>query len=160
MKLKRFVLVVVLMCAVLPAWAKPPIEAFGNRAEIRLMRISPDGTKAAFIKSQGGENVLVVMDIVKNTMLAALNTSEVKVRDVSWAGSDFVILLASETTRTLGFKGVYEFSAAFAVDLETQDIRQLLTNTPNLYLAQGGLGRILAVSDDGKYVFTARMTPW
>jgi dipeptidyl aminopeptidase/acylaminoacyl peptidase len=153
MDLKRFVLVAVLMCAVFPAWAKPPIEAFGNRAEIRLMRLSPDGTKAAFIKSQGGENVLVVMDIVKNTMLTALDTSEVKVRDVSWAGSDFVILLASETTMTLGFKGVYEFSAAFAVDLETQGIRQLLTNTPNLYLAQSGLGRILAVSDDGKYVY-------
>ncbi len=141
------------MCAVLPAWAKPPVGAFGNRAEIRLMRLSPDGTKAAFIKSQNDEKVLVVMDIVKNAMLAAIDASGVKVRDVSWAGSDFVILLASETTMTLGFKGVYEFSAAFAVDLKTQGIRQLLTNTPNLYLAQGGLGRILAVADDGKHVY-------
>jgi dipeptidyl aminopeptidase/acylaminoacyl peptidase len=152
-KLNRFFVVVVLMCAVLPAWAKPPVGAFGNRAEIRLMRLSPDGTKAAFIKSQNDENVLVVMDIVKNAMLAAIDASGVKVRDVSWAGSDFVILLASETTMTLGFKGVYEFSAAYAVDLKTQGIRQLLTNTPNLYLAQGGLGRILAVADDGKHVY-------
>lgn len=153
MMYKRLLTIVLLVCAATPATAKPPVEAFGNQAEIRLMRLSPDGMKAAFIKSQNDGNVLVVMDIAKNTMLAALDTSEVKVRDVSWAGPDFVILLASETTMTRGFKGVYEFSAAFSVDLETKGIRQLLTNTPNLYLAQGGLGRIVAVADDGKHVF-------
>jgi dipeptidyl aminopeptidase/acylaminoacyl peptidase len=152
-KLKRISVFFLMFSVCLPGWAKPPVAVFGNQPEIRLMRLSPDGEKAAFIKSQGEENVLVVMDIVKNKMLAALDTSQVKVRDVSWAGPGFVILLASETTMTRGFKGVYEFSAAFAVDLETKSIRQLLSNTPNLYLAQSGLGRILAVAKDGKHVY-------
>ena len=117
------------------------------------MKLSPDGSKAAFMKFQDGEDILVVMDLVKNKMLMAFDASEVKVRDVSWAGPDYVILLASETTMTRGFKGEYEFSAAFSVELTSHEIRQLLTNTDNLYLAQGGLGKIVAVARDGKHVY-------
>lgn len=141
------------LCAATHAFAKPPIEAFGALAETRLMSLSPDGSKAAFVRLQDGVDYLVVMDIDKNTMLAAMNVSEVKVRDVSWAGPGFVILLASDTMVTRGFKGEYEFSAAFALDLATKKICQLLSRTENLYLAQSGLGRIVAVADDGKSVF-------
>lgn len=39
------------------------------------------------------------------------------------------------------------------MELKSQEIHQLLTNTDNLYLAQGGLGQIVAVAKDNKHVF-------
>ena len=48
----------------LPPGDLPPIEAYGERASLRSMALSPDGTRIAFLQvNKKGEEALLVHDL-------------------------------------------------------------------------------------------------
>ena len=136
----------------IPVGAKPPLEAYGALPVLSSVAVSPDGEHVAFLQIDDGEEFLVVTKI-GGGIIAAVNTSQLKTRSVSFAGRDHVLLRASETTRIFGFRGTLEYTAAFALNIKTKKIRQLLKGQEGLYPAQEGLGRIVAISGDGKHVY-------
>jgi dipeptidyl aminopeptidase/acylaminoacyl peptidase len=141
------------LCALSPAAvAKPPLEAFGDVPGIRGMELSPDGKKVAFLQRSDGDDVLVVRDLESRTSRGITRVGDIRARYVHFVGNDYVILVASKETRTLGYRGRYEFSAAFAFNLATGKSTQLLRETRDIYPAQAGLGRILGVEPGGKNV--------
>ena len=129
------------------------MEAFGDMPAVREMELSPDGKKIAFLQRINGEDVLVIYDTTTATSKGLARVGTIRARYVQWVGNNYVVLVASKDTRTMGFIGRYEFSAAFAFDLATGKNVQLLRNTPDMYPAQSGLGRILGVDPNGKNVF-------
>ena len=135
------------------AAAKPPLEAFGDVPQIRAMELSPDGKKLAYLQRTDGDDLLIIRDLTTSTSKGLARVSEIRAKDVHFIGNEYVVLIASRDTRTVGFRGRYEFSAAFAFDLATGRSMQLLLGTNDLFPAQSGLGRIIGVDPAGKEVF-------
>jgi dipeptidyl aminopeptidase/acylaminoacyl peptidase len=141
------------LCALTaPAGAKPPMEAFGDLPGIRSMELSPDGKKVAFLQRVNGDDVLAVHDLATSTTKGLTRVGDIRARYVHFVGNDYVVLVASKDTRTVGYRGRYEFSAAFSFNLTTGKSAQLLRGTSDIFPAQSGLGRILGVEQSGKYV--------
>ncbi len=142
-----------LVAAAPSALAKPPMEAFGDVPGIRLMEISPDGKKVAFLKRRDDGDVLFVYEFATKVSKGLVRISDIRARYLRFLGNDRVVIVASKDTRTAGFRGRYEASAAFSFDLNTGKYVQLLKGTKDIFPAQSGLGRILAVDPDGKTVY-------
>lgn len=152
---KRIAIAVAAMTAGLlagSAQAKPPLEAFGDMPEVRAVQISPDGSKVAYILRQGDTDTLVVHDFTTKTGSGIAKVDQIRARDVQFVGNDYVVLIASKDTKTFGFRGRYEFSAALAFNLKTGKYTQLLRNTEGIHPAQSGLGRIVGIDPGGQHV--------
>ena len=135
-----------------PAHAKPPIEAFGDVPGVRSMELSPDGKKVAYLQRVNGEDVLLIHDLATKTIKGLARAGDIRARHVHFVGNDYVVLVASKDTRTIGYRGRYEFSAAFSFNLANGGSVQMLRGTNDIYPAQAGLGRILGVEPGGKNV--------
>ncbi len=155
MRLKSIVAVAMLLWAASPplALAKPPLEAFGDVPRVRSMELSPDGKKIAYLQRVEGVDLLVIFDLASKTRTPLTRIDTARARYLHFVGNDHVVLIASKDTRTFGFRGRYEFSAALSFDLATGQSVQLLRGTKNIFPAQSGLGHILGVAPGGKDVF-------
>ena len=142
-----------------PASAKPPLEAFGAAADIRSMQLSPDGTKVAYLQRNGEVEQVILYDLVSKKKDALATAAGFKTRGVFFANDDYVILVASMTTRNLQYMtDKYEDSTSFAINVKTKKSVQLLTKTPNLFPVQSGLHGISGVDPGGKFVYMAAYT--
>ena len=133
----------------------PPLEAYGKLPFTSSAEISPDGTKVVVIANLNGKTSLVVFE-VGGKIIKQVGIESIKARSVSFYDDDHVILNVSETTTTRGFRGEYEFSGAYAINIETGKTSQLLRNTKDLFPAQSGLGRIVGrAKKDGEALMPA-----
>lgn len=121
---------------------KPPLEAYGALPQISSAEISPDGTKIAAIVNLPDVTRMAIIEI-GGTISQQVGIDKIKARGVEFFDNDHVILRLSKTTFTHGFRGDYEYSAAFSINIESLEINQLLERTKNLFPAQSGLGRIV-----------------
>lgn len=124
-------------------YPKPPLEAYGALAQISDAELSPDGTKVAAIANVPGGTRMIVFRLDGGGISDPIGIENLKARGVEFFDNRHVILRASETKTTFGFRGEYEYSGAFAIDIETNDIKTLLKSTRELFPAQSGLGRIV-----------------
>ncbi|RYZ46801.1 MAG: hypothetical protein EOP49_22635, partial [Sphingobacteriales bacterium] len=136
-----------------PAAAKPPLSAFGDAPMVRSAQISPDGKIVAYINRVNGLDYLATYDIATGKNEALIKIADLKSGGVAFAGSNYVIMRASRITTNMGFTRKYEDSAAFAYNLKTRKIVQLLVGTPNLYPYQSGMGRIVGIDPSGEHVY-------
>ncbi len=134
------------------AAAKPPLEAFGDVPAIRSVELSPDGNRVAYLRRVDGTDVLMTYDFRTRQPTGLAKVTEIRARHVEFVGNDYVVLIASKDTRTFGFRGRYEFSAAFAFDVKTSKYIQLLRGTDGIFPAQSGLGNIIGLAPDRKAV--------
>ena len=135
------------------AAAKPPLEAFGDAPTIRSAELSPDGRIVAYINRVNGVDYLAKFDIATGKNEALIKIPDIKAGGVGFAGSNYIILRAAMTTANGGMTKKYEDTAAFAYNLTTRKIVQLLVGTAGLYPYQSGLGRIVGVDPAGQFVF-------
>lgn len=135
------------------AIAKPPLEAFGDAPTIRSAQISPDGKVVAYINRVNGVDYLAKYDLTTGKNEALIKIPDVKTGGVGFAGSNYVILRAAKTTSNSGMTAKYQDTAAFAYNLTTKKIVQLLVGTSGLYPYQSGLGRIVGVDPGGQHVY-------
>lgn len=121
---------------------RPSLEAYGSMPLISSAEMSPDGSKIATIVNSGQDTRLVVFT-PSGEVIKQVGITNTKARDVSFYGNQHVVLNVSQTTRTFGFKGEYEFSGSFAISLDDDKIVTLLKRTTGIFPAQSGLGRIV-----------------
>lgn len=140
--------IVSILCACLSAATafaqseNPPLEAYGRMPLISSAEMSPDGTKIATIANAQEGSRLIVFSY-SGEVIKQVGIADMKARGVTFYGNDHVILNVSDTTKTRGFKGEYEFSGSFAVSLKDNKITALLKGTKGIFPAQSGLGRIV-----------------
>ncbi|HEY2177142.1 MAG TPA: prolyl oligopeptidase family serine peptidase [Caulobacteraceae bacterium] len=78
------------------AHAAPPLEAYGKLPAIDLVRLSPSGERIAFIAVDGETRKLFLRKVDGDPILVSpVGTS--KIRNISWAGDDYVLVSASFT---------------------------------------------------------------
>lgn len=134
------------------AQTQPPIEAYGELPKIRYAAMSDSGRKVVVSMYKDEIPMVVVYDLDGGKPIAS-RTDGVQIRGVDFIGDEYSIVKASKATNTFGYRGKFEYSAAFSHNLKTNKIKQLLRNTEGLHPAQSGLGQILAQSSDKKHVF-------
>ncbi len=142
---RGFSLLVLMLALCFPAFAQypqPPLEEYGNLPLVSSAEISPDGTKVAAIANVNGSPRMIVFEIGAG-ISKQVGLGDIKARSVSFYDNDHVILDVSETTRTRGFRGEYEYNAAFSFNLANDKIQLLLKGTKDIFPAQSGLGRII-----------------
>ena len=154
------VILMALFLSLAPPWAaaqipQPPIEAYGNLPEISALAISPTGEHIAYINRKDGLNTLIILDRASGEVWAGIRLEDTKVTQVRWVGTSHIVLSAFDALRFRGISGKYNYSAAFAMNVETRELTRLLRRTDTLYTNQTGIGRIIghAENDDDHYVY-------
>lgn len=142
-----------LSCLAVEASAQAPLEDYASLPQYRSAELSPSGERLATIVATDGKEVLCVFELAKEGFDCYADATDMKAGRVMFAGEDAVVLVASQTRRTMGYRGKYEASAAFGVDLQSKKVRQIAARTDDLHPAQSGMGRIVAVADDSERVY-------
>lgn len=123
-------------------YPRPPLEAYGELPRFSQAALSPDGSKVATLANVGDETRLIVFKLGEG-ISNQVSVSNIKARSVRFIDDDHVIMITSETIRRRGFKGKFENSAAFSINIASNKIVQLLDETDKLFPAQTGLGQIV-----------------
>jgi len=83
-----------------------PLAAFGRLPSLEDVAISPDGTKIAFVKTNGDSRFLAVAAVTNPEMLGGVRVGEVKLRSLEWIDDDNLLATASTTSPPpMGFMG-------------------------------------------------------
>jgi dipeptidyl aminopeptidase/acylaminoacyl peptidase len=83
-----------------------PLTAFGRLPSLEDVVISPDGSKIAFIKTNGDSRILEVVALVNPEVLGGVRVGEVKLRNLEWIDDDNLLATVSTTSPPpIGFIG-------------------------------------------------------
>src|SRR5258708_24794971 len=83
-----------------------PLASFGRLPTLEDVVISPDGTKLAFVKTNGENRNLVVVPLNKHEILGGVRVGDAKMRDVEWIDDDNIVATISSTSPPpFGFVG-------------------------------------------------------
>lgn len=137
-----------------PALAEPTLEDYGLLPQVQLMSVSPSGELIAFRHTTPDLDILSVISLTKGERINALDVSEVKPLDLNFVNNSQLFIKASEFRRVEGFLGKFEVSTGFIMDVHTSKLHQLLHPGDGVvYPGQTGLGRVVGISSDGKYLY-------
>lgn len=153
MKLISTIIALIALASFPIASAKPPLEAYSDVPSVRAAELSPSGDQVTFINRIDGQDYLMVYDFVTSETRAITSLGDYRARGLRFISDQYLVFIVSEYTRRIDIRGAWENSAAFSVDLDTGKIVQLLRYTDDIFPAQSGLGRIIAIDDDGKHVY-------
>ena len=132
---------------------QPPLEAYGALPNKSMMVISPSGDRIAYRTTSAENDYMVVYSLTDNKLVSAVDVSEVKPTSLYFISETKLILVVEENRKLWGYKGRHDYSAAFVYNTEDKKIFQLMSAGYGIYGGQTALGRILAISDDGKYAY-------
>ncbi|HEX4182121.1 MAG TPA: S9 family peptidase [Caulobacteraceae bacterium] len=89
--------------------APPPLEAYGNLPGVAFMTLSPAGDRYAFVRMVAAARQLVIVPVASGKATVLGFPPDVKLRDVSWADDNHVLVTTSGTTHTAGIYTVDNF---------------------------------------------------
>jgi dipeptidyl aminopeptidase/acylaminoacyl peptidase len=136
-----------------PASAKPTLEDYGALPEVGMMSVSPDGTLVAFRHHAPGRDLVLVYSLADGKIAGSINVTDIRPDELYFLDESRLILVASDEERLWGYSGVHRISTAFALDLASGEVVQLLVPGDNIVNGQSGLGEIVGVSSDGRRVY-------
>jgi dipeptidyl aminopeptidase/acylaminoacyl peptidase len=93
-----------LMMACAPA-AAAPLEAYGQLPSLDQFTISPDGKNIAYVTNVDGKRTVLINSLDAGKVVAGIAVGDQKLRDLTWADSDNLLLTMSVTHSPLGARG-------------------------------------------------------
>jgi dipeptidyl aminopeptidase/acylaminoacyl peptidase len=119
MMLRALSLAIVVTCLAAPAFAAPPLEAYGRLPAVDAISLSPSGDRFAFIGVKGEDRKLYVATVDGKPLLQAA-TGQAKVRGLEWAGDDHLLVITSATIPIVGFaQERLELDTIVSINLKT-----------------------------------------
>jgi len=114
------------------AWSAP-LEAYGRLPSTEQVAISPDGQLLALVTTDGDKRVIAIERVSDQKVLRGFAAGEAKIRDISWAGSDHLLLTTSATLSTpmALAAGWQEWYFGLDINVTTGVQRQLMQGVPN-----------------------------
>lgn len=82
-----------------------PIEAYGRLPLLEDVALSPDGSRIAFVRTEGNNRVIAVYSVADRTMGRGMPVGDHKLRRIQWADNDHLLITISMTGVPLGFVG-------------------------------------------------------
>ncbi|TKB47476.1 alpha/beta hydrolase family protein [Thalassotalea mangrovi] len=128
-------------------------EDFAQLPEKSMVVISPSATKAAYRHNDGQQDMVVILNIVKGEVVGTVDITELNPSQIMFVDEERLILIASENTRIRGFRGRYNMSLAFSLNLQNGDIHQLLKPGFGIIRGNTNLGNIVGISPDRQHVY-------
>lgn len=107
-----------LMCAfAAPAQSAPsvPLSVYGQLPSIEDVALSPDGSRVAYVRTQGELRVIFVATVADHKLIRWVKTGEEKLRELEWADNDNLLLTTSLTTSVDGFKAEWRLLRDYKV---------------------------------------------
>jgi dipeptidyl aminopeptidase/acylaminoacyl peptidase len=92
-------------CGLRPAHAAAPLEAYGRLPSLEEVSLSPDGTKLAFVSTTEDFRAFVVMSLGDRKVLGGGKVGDAKLRELTWADNDHLLIISSATELPYGFVG-------------------------------------------------------
>lgn len=120
------------------ASAKPPLSAYGALPAVDRMAISPDGSYLAYILRDDDAEGLVIFSLEDSKITGGAKIERGKVRYVSFAGADHVILQASVAGSRWRYPGSYEFPTTASYNVHTNEMVTLFRKTDGVSTGQAG----------------------
>ena len=138
---------------------KPPPTAttFGKLPAFELLALSPSGQRLAYRDTRQEQDLLLVREMKTGKMISAASIAGANPNNLFFIDEERIILQATENARLPGFRGRYDFGAAFVLNTQTNRVHQLLIPGKGIYPGQFRLGRIVGISEDKK---SAYMPAW
>ena len=110
----------------------PPLEAYGRAPAISELSLSQTGKYAAFLVSTA-QGRKIAIEEVGGKLIATIDPGPAKLRDVSWAGDDFLLVTTSSTVNLgmyWGFK--HEIGNVVAFDRRTLKLLTIFEKTAKI----------------------------
>jgi len=80
------------------AAAAPSLEVYGHLPHLEDVSLSPDGTRVAFVQTEGNTRLVAVSELAHNGVLNRLRGGDQKLRGIDWADDDHLLIETSDTT--------------------------------------------------------------
>lgn len=109
-----------------------PLEVYGRLPTIEDMAISPDGTLLAYVTFVESKRTIIIYAIDKAKAIDALDIGDQKLRDLSWADNDRLLITTSRTSVIAGLVGPKsENFLTQSYSISTKTSHFLLNGIPN-----------------------------
>lgn len=132
--------------------AAPSLKDYGGLPDISRVSISPDGQRVAFYRIINDRKLVQVVSLADNKSIAKVDVSSIVPQDVYFLNNNQLLIRVAELKRVSGFLGKFDVSSAFLFDLPSKKIRQLLTPGDKILAGQQGLGDVVGITADKKYL--------
>lgn len=111
-----------------------PLSAYGALPSLEMLKLSPSGSRLAFITVAGEQRTLVLLDLATRTQVGGAGVGAAKVRDLDWISEDQVLVTTSKT-ETVPQLGIYtqELFTSQIYDLGRSRIIEVLKDTRDLF---------------------------
>jgi len=116
-----------------PAFAadKSDLAIYGRLPQYEEVRVSPDGSKLAMVLTNGDERFVIVRTLA-GQQLSGVRAGTTKLRGLTWAGEDHLIMVSSQTTEVFDLQGpAREYYMALDFNLVTKKQSLLLRSQPD-----------------------------
>jgi dipeptidyl aminopeptidase/acylaminoacyl peptidase len=101
-----------------------PLEVYGRLPHMEDVALSPDGTRIAFVRTEGDTRVVSVVSLAKHEMLGGLRIGDDKVRRIAWADDHNLMIVTSATALPAGFSNMqHEWTLLQVFDVDTHKVR-------------------------------------
>jgi dipeptidyl aminopeptidase/acylaminoacyl peptidase len=74
-----------------------PLSAYGALPSLEMLKLSPSGSRLAFVTVTGEDRTLVLLDLATRTQVGGAGVGDAKVRDLEWVSEDQVLVTTSRT---------------------------------------------------------------
>jgi dienelactone hydrolase len=99
------------------------LEAYGRLPRIEDVALSPDGTRVAFVKTEGDTRIAAVVSLASHEMLRGVRVGEQKLRAIHWADNDRLLIVSTATTYINSPWGPYGGPRGEWAQLKVLDVR-------------------------------------
>ena len=107
------------------------LAIYGRLPQYEEVKVSPDGSKLAMVMTNGDERFVIVRTVA-GQQLAGVRAGTTKLRGLTWAGEDHLILVSSQTTEVFDLQGpAREYFMALDFNLAAKKQRLLLRSQPD-----------------------------
>lgn len=80
------------------------LNVYGQLPSIEDVAISPDGSRLAYVRTQGDDRIVIIANVADRKMIRWVKAGTTKLRDIEWVDHDNLMIEASVTTSVAGFK--------------------------------------------------------
>lgn len=88
-----------------PGRAAVPLSVYGQLPNIEDVAISPDGSRLAYVRTQGNQRVVFVANVADHKLIRWIKAGRTKLRSIGWADPDNLLITTSVTAAMYGSRG-------------------------------------------------------
>jgi dienelactone hydrolase len=99
-------LVICLLGAAASAHSAVPLEVYGRLPHLEHITLSPDGTRVAFVRTEGDERVINIVTLATGQLVARMRAGDQKLRGLEWADGTHLLIETSAADILHGLEGL------------------------------------------------------